>query len=240
MKMTTMNFKTSEVIILLAASVMSFLANVPDSVLGNLVDKNIVLAALITLVVVAMFRYLQMLLLLTISILAIGANLPAEMAAALGISQPALLVALGILVAITLANRFLKWLPTGKDAPQQKTRDMRQDMLAAIAGGDRAAVQSLLLLNPNVNFNFNGTTPLHLAAEKGYPDIVRLLIAHGADFRKKNAYGKTPLEVALAKTRFIQTEDILFNSNRTYVATAGHVEPRRADSEIWQTQYGSH
>jgi hypothetical protein len=238
-KMTKINFKTSEVIILLAASVMSFLANVPDSILGNMVDKKIVLTALITLVVVAMFRYLQMLLLLTISILAIGANLPEEMATALGISQPALLISLGVMVAITLANRVLNWLPTEKDASKSEVRDVRKDMLTAIAKGDKATLQSLLLMNPGVNFSLNGTTPLHLAAEKGYPDIVRLLIGYGADFRKKNAYGKTPLEVALARTKFIQAEDILFNSNRTYAATADRLEPRRADSDIWQKQHGS-
>lgn len=237
--MIKMNFKTSEVIILLAASVMSFLANVPDSILGNLVDKKIVLVALTTLVVVAMFRYLQMLLLLTISILAIGANLPEDMASALGISQMALLISLGVLVAITLANRVLNWLPTEKDATKSGTGDVRQNILAAIAKGDRAALQSLLLTNPAVNFTLNGTTPLHLAAEKGYPDIVRLLIGHGADFRKKNEYGKTPLEVALARTKFIQTEDILFNSNRTYAVTSDRLESRRTDMEIWQKQHGS-
>lgn len=238
--MTKINFKTGEVIILLAASVMSFLANVPDSILGNLVDKQIVLTALITLVVIAMFRYLQMLLLLTISILAIGANLPREMATALGISQTALLVSLGVMVTITLANRVLNWLPTEKDASKSEAGDVRKDMLTAIAKGDRVTLQSLLLTNPGVNFSLNGTTPLHLAAEKGYPDIVRLLIGYGADFRKKNAYGKTPLEVALARTKFIQAEDILFNSNRTYAATADRLEPRRTDSDIWQKQHGSH
>lgn len=235
-----LNFKTNEVIILLAASVMSFLANVPDSILGNLVDKKIVLVALITLVVVAMFRYLQMLLLLTISILAIGANLPAEMASELGISQLALLASLAILVTITLANRMLNWLPTEKDASVSESVDVRRAMLAAIAKGDQVILQRLLLTNPGVNFTLNGTTPLHLAAEKGYPDIVRLLISYGADFRQKNEYGKTPLEVALARTKFIQTEDILFNSNRTYAATSDRAEPRRADTEIWHKQHGSH
>lgn len=235
-----LNFKTNEVIILLAASVLSFLANVPDSILGNLVDKKIVLVALIALVVVAMFRYLQMLLLLTISILAIGANLPAEMASELGISQVALLASLAVLVTITLANRVLNWLPTEKDTPACESGDVRQAMLAAIANGDQVVLQRLLLVNPSVNFTLNGTTPLHLAAEKGFPDIVRLLIGYGADFRKKNAYGKTPLEVALARTKFIETEDILFNSNRTYAATSDRAEPRRVDTEIWQKQHGSH
>ena len=104
-------FKTSEVVILLAASLMSFLANMPDSWLGNVVDKKVILAALTVLVIVAMFRYLQFLLLATIAILAIGANLPAELATSLGISQLVLLVSLGALIAIALLNRAVKLLP---------------------------------------------------------------------------------------------------------------------------------
>lgn len=206
---------------MLAASLMSFLANIPDSLLGNLVDKRILLVALATLVVVAMFRYLRMLLLFTISILAIGANLPAEMAFKLGISQTALLVSLGFVVAITLLNRYLNWLPTDKLPPSPEIGDVRQALLAAIEKGDKAAVQRLLAMNANVNFTLYGTTPLHLAAEKGYPEIVRLLIAYGADFHKENAEGKTPLDVALAKMKFIQTEEILINANNTYGAIYG-------------------
>ncbi|OIR02268.1 ankyrin repeat protein [mine drainage metagenome] len=218
------HFKTKEVAILLAASLMSFLANIPDSILGNLVDKRILLVALATLVVVAMFRYLRMLLLLTISILAIGANLPAEMATALGISQTALLVSLGVVVALTLLNRYMNWLPTDKESPPPETGDVRQALLAAIEKGDKATVERLLGMNANVNFTLYGTTPLHLAAEKGYPEIVRLLIAYGADFQKENAEGKTPLDVALSKMKFIQTEEILINAHNSYGAIYGRSE----------------
>ncbi len=218
------HFQTKEVVVLLAASVMSFIANIPDSILGNVVDRKILLVALATLVVVAMFRYLQMLLLLTISILAIGANLPAEMASMLGISQLALLVSLGVIVTITLLNRFMNWLPTDKELPLPEIGDVRQVLLAAIEKGDKSSVQRLLAMNANVNFTLNGTTPLHLAAEKGYPEIVRLLIGYGADFQKENAEGKTPLDVALAKMKFIQTEEILINAHNNYGAIYGRSE----------------
>ncbi|VVC83158.1 ankyrin repeat domain-containing protein [Sideroxydans sp. CL21] len=218
------HFQTKEVVVLLAASVMSFIANIPDSILGNVVDRKILLVALATLVVVAMFRYLQMLLLLTISILAIGANLPAEMASMLGISQLALLVSLGVIVTITLLNRFMNWLPTDKELPLPEIGDVRQALLAAIEKGDKSSVQRLLAMNANVNFTLNGTTPLHLAAEKGYPEIVRLLIGYGADFQKENAEGKTPLDVALAKMKFIQTEEILINAHNNYGAIYGRSE----------------
>jgi hypothetical protein len=94
--------KSSELIILIAASAMSLLANLPEDMLGDLVDKKMLLIALTGLIVVAMFRYLQMFLLLLITILAIGANLPSELASALGISKMALIVSLGALIAAAL------------------------------------------------------------------------------------------------------------------------------------------
>ena len=239
-------FKTSEVVILLAASLMSFLANMPDAWLGNVVDKRVILAALTVLVIVAMFRYLQFLLLATITILAIGANLPAELALSLGISQLALLIALGALIAIALLNRVVRLLPMDKSAQVAESRDAephdaeivntREVMMSAIAKGDQATVLRLLAMNESVNFSENGTTPLHLAAEKGYPDIVRILISHGADFRIKNAEGMTALEVALAKKRFVKTQDILHTASKPYFAELEQSEMRNADADTWQKQ----
>ena len=109
--------------------------------------------------------------------------------------------------------------------------------MAAIAKGDQVTLHRMLTMNVNVNFSLNGTTPLHLAAEKGYPDIVRLLIKYGADFRKKNAQGKTALEIALDKKKFIQTTEILHNASKPYFANATSGETRRADAEIWHNNH---
>jgi ankyrin repeat protein len=231
-------FKSSEILVLLAASVMSLLANLPEDILANVVDRKMLLSALTALVVVALVRYLQMFLLLTITILAIGANLPAELAEALGISQTALIVSLGILIAMALLNRAVKLLPVHPDDADEESVDVRQALLEAIARGDQATVHRLLVMNVNVNFFDNGTTPLHLAAEKGYPEIVQLLINYGADFRKKNAEGKTALEIALAKKKFILTTEILHTAtaSKPNAGTPG-AEPRRADAELWNRQH---
>ena len=109
--------------------------------------------------------------------------------------------------------------------------------MRAIAKGDQATVLRLLAMNESVNFTENGTTPLHLAAEKGYPDIVRILISHGADFRIKNAEGKTALEVALDKKKFVKTQEILHTVSKPYFAEVDQSETRRADADIWQKQH---
>lgn len=219
-------FKTSEIAILMVVALMGVLANLPETY-GRWIDRKLLLASLIAVVVIAMFRYLQLLLLMIIVILAIGANLPADMAQALGISQLALMTALGSMVAITLANRVFGLLPTGVEpddaaGPSESVvpnfdtfvpdlDDARQFMLTAISKGDSAALRLLLAMNASINFVLNGTTPLHLAAEKGYSNIVQLLLDHGADPHALNAEGQTPLEVALAKKKFARTTEILFN-----------------------------
>jgi ankyrin repeat protein len=49
--------------------------------------------------------------------------------------------------------------------------------------------------NPNVPA-LNGTTPLHVAAEKGYVNVVVLLLAAGANREARNAQGQTPAMLA--------------------------------------------
>ena len=221
--------KISEIVMLLAASLMSFLANLPEHLLGSLVDRRILLVTLTVVVVIAMFRYLQILLLAVISILAIGANLPAELASALGISQLALIISLGFVIAATLLNRAFKLLPIGAEPPDPATPDItnaRHAMLAAISKGDLLTLKKLLAMNVGVNFTQGGTTPLHLAAEKGYSDIVQMLIDRGAEFLSENAEGKTPLEVALAKKKFIRTTEILFKAYKAYLAKPAQTETK--------------
>lgn len=231
-------FKTSEILILLAAAVMSLLANLPEAYATNLIDKRALLIGLGGMIVVAMFRYLQIFLLLVITILAIGANLPQELASGLGVSQPALLVSLLVLISMALLNRFLQFMPTGIQLSSGEVVDERDAMMDAIARGDQALVHRMLVMNASPNFTYNGMTPLHFAAERGYPEIVRLLISFGADYRKKNAEGLTALEIALAKKKFIQTTEILHSAGRPNSPNFGQNETRRLDADMWHKQHG--
>lgn len=241
-----LNLNFRDVAMLLLVSLMSFVANLPQNSLGELIDRRVVLATLIGVVVVAMFRYLQVFLLLVIGILAIGANLPQEMAASLGISQMALIVSLAVIIALTLINRTTKFLPTGIEAPEpdysqdpdweSPIYSARHALLHAISRGDVVTVKGMLAMNIGVNFVQEGTTPLHLAAEKGYVEIVQVLIDHGANARVQDASGKTPLEIALDKKKFIQTTEILFNAHGPMLAAAGG-ETRRGEDDAWRHQH---
>jgi len=233
-----MHFTKSQVFILGMVSLASLLANLPESVLGNFVDRKMLLGTLGAVVVIAMFRYLQVLLLLVVTILAIGANLPQEMAQTLGVSHAMLIVALGALVAVALLGRVFKLLPMPSEAlgPDEDIvadpSAARQLLLNAISKGDLVTLRGLLAMNAAINFILNGTTPLHLATEKGYSNVVQLLLDHGADFLAVNAQGQTPLDVALAKKKYVRTTEILYAVTMPHIDELSEIQNHRSGAGV--------
>jgi class 3 adenylate cyclase len=156
-------------------------------------------------VFISLFRYLRLMLFLTVSILAIGANLPDQLAAQLGISQLAMIVASGVLVLVSLLYKLYQLRPPEKSwnlseetvCTRHDTINSRNDVIAAIVNGNFSALHGLLLADVEINFSQSGHVPLFLAIEKGYTDIVLLLLFYGAKIRVRNKEGKTPLEFAL-------------------------------------------
>lgn len=209
--------KTSEIVILLLVSLMSFAANLPPQLVDNVVDRKLLLIVLAASVVIALFHYLRLVPFLAIVILAIGANLPQTFAENLGIDPKILLVVLSCLVTLALLNYAFKLLPTGEAEKAAVARDMRFALLAAIYKGDQTGIYELLDQGMNVNFFTGGITPLHLAAERGYPEIVRMLINYGADIDAQNATGQKPIDIALEK-RFIRSTEILIKAADTMPA----------------------
>jgi adenylate cyclase len=230
-------FKSSEVLILLAASLLSFLANLPDSIVGSIIDKKVLLATLTAIIVVAMFRYLQMLLLLTIIILAIGANLPSELASALGISRLALIISLGVLVAIPLLNRLVKLLPDELEDSSSEITKWRQAVLTAVENSNQFSLNHLLAMNEDVNFTLNGTTPLRLAAEKRNRNIARILIDHGAVFQQRDDNYVARPEFKQANKKTNQFAGTIINVDSPNYRSRGQAETRRADEAEWRTQH---
>ncbi|MDD2684677.1 MAG: adenylate/guanylate cyclase domain-containing protein [Gallionella sp.] len=219
------NFKSNDVLLLVIVSLMAFGANLPADVVGNVVDRNLLLIALVVTVFISLFRYLKFMLFLTVSVLAIGANLPAQLATQLHLSQTAFIIASGVLVAVALLYKLYDKLkkdreksveyghetPAEADAFVSQLRDTiesRSLILSAIMNGDFAALHQLLISDVEVNFSQDGCIPIFAAVEKGNADVVLLLLLHGAKLKIKNQFDMTPTDLAL-KLRLARVAKIL-------------------------------
>lgn len=216
--------KSSEIWLLLIVSLMALGANLPANMIGNVVDRNLLLIVLVATVFISLFRYLKLMLFLTVSVLAIGANLPDQLAAQLNISRAAMIVAAGVMVAVALLYKLYHRQKPESEAVEENfestaevpaavshlrdTLDSRFSLLSAIMTGDFAALHQLLISDVEVNFSQDGHIPIFVAIEKGNVDVVLLLLIHGAKLRIKNQYGLTPSDLAL-KLKFARIAKLL-------------------------------
>jgi len=203
--------KSSEIVILLLVSLMSFAANLPTQLVDNFLDQRLLLFVLTASVLIALFRYLRLMLFLAIIILAIGANLPQEFAVRMGFNPKIMLAVLSFIVTMTLMNYLFKLMPTGEEELSTADMGTRYELLSVISRGDQAGLTEILEMNIDLNFYVGGVTPLHLAAEKGYPGIVQLLVSYGADIDALNDMGQKPIDISLEK-RFIRSSEILIQA----------------------------
>ena len=52
-------------------------------------------------------------------------------------------------------------------------------------------------------------TPLHLAAEEGYPDMAEVLLDHGAHVNASNDDGDTPLHLSLKRELMFKNSEMV-------------------------------
>lgn len=212
--------KLGEVALLGVVVLLSLGANLPDQMLGDYIDRNLLLIALAAIIVIALFRYLRLLLFLAVAALAVGANLPEQISTSLGVSPVVMLAFLILLVMISILNYAFKMLPSDVGKQMHDSVDSRQAVLAAVGKGDLTKLHWLLNKNVQINFTHEGVSPVILAAERGYTDIMQVLLSHGVDFRVKNAEGKTAMEIALAKG-YSRTAEVLHLAAESNVTRAG-------------------
>ncbi len=200
--------KLPEITAFLVIVLISILANLPEQIIGKLIDRDILLGVLAAAVVIALFHHLRFLLFITMVALIVGANMPGGLAMALGVDPSVLVAVLVLVVAISLLNYVFLLMPTGDKQSKMDTVFSRKAVLSAVIEGNHSKLARLMEINAEINFNHEGAVPLLIAAEKGNPDIVHTLVMHGADFWVRNEDGKTPMEVALAKG-FARVAEIL-------------------------------
>ena len=93
----------------------------------------------------------------------------------------------------SLLNRFFHF-PIPRLSENQPISES-DEFNGAVMQGDLVKVTTLLKENPNLVLNKDkyGSTPLHWAGESGHKDLVKLLLANGAEVNAKGFGGATPL-----------------------------------------------
>ena len=125
-------------------------------------------------------------------------------------------------------------LPVNTEHVIAEFSDTPEDMLfRAVWTNDIARVRSA-----NIDVNLKdalGRTPLHIAAKKGYADVVMFLVESGAEVNITDTGGNTPLILIIHKTgnlavarRLLESGAVVNAQNRTgetalmYAAWRGH------------------
>lgn len=94
--------------------------------------------------------------------------------------------------------------------------DLAKEIIKAAKNGSVAAIKALLAADPNLidARDKDGSTPLHCATWKGFPDAAACLIEAGADVNAVNQndhWGTTPLHAAAHANQAKIAEMLLAN-----------------------------
>lgn len=208
-----LELKLNEVVMLVIVLLLSLAANLPDSMIGQYVDRNILLSVLAAVVIIALFRYLRWMLFLAITILALGANLPAQLAAVVNVDPIIMIATLIVLVLISLLNHMFKLLPSEAVSSRTDSGQSRKALLEAIRGGNLSKLKHLLQMNIEVDFLQDGTSPAHIVAEQGNNEMMQALLDYGVNLNVINKDGLTPMEIAMA-FGFNHTVEMLKSSGK--------------------------
>ncbi|HEY6862961.1 MAG TPA: ankyrin repeat domain-containing protein [Burkholderiales bacterium] len=179
----------------------ALLANLPEDWLAALsVERNVLLALLALIVFIALFLYLKFQFFFLVVLLAVAANMPADVADKLGVATAPLVIAMIAMVGISLINYVVGILPTGLETkPKERSVEGIKAIFYAIEKGNLVYAQKLLSKNfdPNLRAE-NGYTPLMYATLRGDAKMVELLLRNGADVSLVSKSGDTAIELALS------------------------------------------
>lgn len=209
--------------------VMALVANLPESVLDRIgIEQGVLMALLGLMVVFALFLYVRFFFFLLYALLAVGANLPAQWAEALGVSPTPMLIALIAMVLLSVINYTAKTLPSGLEAPKHKENpEATQMLIDAISKHNLSYFRTLMTMNFDVNPpGTDGLTPLMHAARRGEFKMVQMLIRHGASALPEGPQGRAS-DVAM-KANFPKVAEFLLRVEQVHAAEADRQDKQQA------------
>lgn len=211
---------------------MALVANLPDSVLDRVgVEQGLLMALLGVMVVFALFLYVRFFFFLLYALLAIGANLPAQWAEALGVSPTPMLIALIAMVLLSVINYTAKKLPSGLEPPKHKEHpEATQMLIDAIGKHNLSYFRTLMTMDFDVNPpGADGLTPLMHAAKRGEFKMVQMLIRRGASALPEGPQGRAS-DVAM-KANFPKVAEFLTRVEQVHAAEADRLAKQRSQEK---------
>jgi hypothetical protein len=192
--------RAREIALLVLIAAVAGLANLREDLLENAgIDRDFLLGSLALTVFIALFLYLKFQFFFLVVLLAMAANMPAEVSESLGISTLPLVIAMAVMVGFSLINYVVDLLPTGLEKkPKQQSAEGIKVLFYAIEKGNLAYAQKILSQNVDPDMvAANGYTPLMYAAARGDAKMVELLLRNGANVNMVSKDGDTAIELAL-------------------------------------------
>jgi hypothetical protein len=209
-----LELKLNEVVLLAIAILLSVTANLPESLIGQYINKDILLSVLAGVIIIALFRYLRWMFFLTVTVLALGANLPEQIASVVKVDSIVMVATLIVLVLVSLLNHVFKLLPTDEKTNRTDSSQSRVAVLEAVKAGNLSKLKHLFQMNIAIDFIQDGTSPAHIIAEQGNNEMMQAMIEYGVNLNVINKEGLTPMEVAMA-FGFDHTVEIIKQSNNS-------------------------
>lgn len=196
-------------------ALLSVAANLPEDLAPAWLNRSYLVYLLVLVIAVAFVRHQQFALVLTVAILAVGANLPQAWAEDYGVRQDVMFFSLTAMVALSFLNYVMK-LPKGtKPIVRLQNENGARALCSAAFKGRTSMIYTLISVGMDVNArDSQGNTPLILAASQGHSDAVKMLIDNGAHVNAKDARGRTALHWAL-DGRYSKTAMLLRHAGAT-------------------------
>jgi hypothetical protein len=225
-----------DIILTTLITITAVLANLPvdfaEESLG--VSHDTLIAVLAISVIFGLFLHMKFFFFLSVVVLIAGANMPEQIADGISdatgftVSKVPIVLALVVMVGVALINYVVKLLPTGLEPkPKERSPEGVRALFYAIEKNNLSYARKVLAMNFDADLHHeNGYTALGYSAAKGNPQMVDLLLKHGASPALVTKEGDTPVELAL---RFGHAEiaDLLRQARK-----AGETTPEAAGSAV--------
>jgi len=195
-----MRYSRAEWLLIASVFGLSVAANLPAELQALVpVTPAALQVILCVLLIFALVRYVPLPVVIAFSMLLVGSGVPWILDDHLQVGYWVFLFAIAFMLVLSLGYRTLN--AKDPDTPSNGGASQNvQALFRVVRRGNLAWTYRLIAMGADVNVrDETGRTPLMIATEKGYADMVQILIQHGANPKLVNNRDESALTIALMK-----------------------------------------